>query len=562
MPSFRSLFALPLVLVCSTVWAQTPPALPDPDADRQALTQAIERDDFAKATALLDADPAIIKRLNEYRRLPLQDVLENDHGEGNLKLLDLLLARGADINASDPQGQTPLTQALSNEGFFGGKTFEYLISHGASLTKADGDGRAPIHAAAAQGEAEAVNRLLSGGVAVNARDAFNNTPLHLAVAAGSPEAAVALINAGADVNLRNERGETPLHLAMRLAALPGEVASAPDVGTAKSTLDDTDRSDGQALEALLIKRAAKLDLPDQYGLTPLLYALLNRDNADRLLLLKHHAPVDTQTAFFQAAALDDVPTLTRLTRTNPALPTLRVASGATPLHAAALWNARRAVAWLLKHGASPNARDAFALTPLHSACRAPDASGAAGDLIAAGADVSVQSGTGESPLFYAVRAQSGDIVRLLLARHAAVNVRNIRGETPLMVITSFDSLALLSALLNAGADANIRYRQANEDNIPQGVLCTAIDSGSAAAVKLLLAKGADPSFIGTTGSTPLTQAIQSGSKEMVALLLNAGADLQQKGYGNLPLKDAQDMHRTEIAALIQAKLDGAKNQNH
>ncbi len=552
---YRYLIVLPLVLAClAPVRAQTPPAAPDPDANRQVLAQAIESDDLAKAAALLDADPALIKRLDNYRRLPLNDAIENDHGEGKLKLFDLLLARGAGINASDPQGQTPLTQSLQSDSFFGGKTFNYLVGHGASLTKADADGQAPIHAAA-QGDLDAVSRLLSGGVSVNSRDAYDNTPLHLAVAAGSPEVAAALINSGADVDLRNGRGDTPLHLAMRLAGLPGGAVPVPDVGTAKQSLEDTDRNDGLALEALLIKRGAKVDLPDQFGLTPLLYALLNRDSADRVLLLKHHASADTQTAFFQAAALGDVPTLTRLTRINPALPTLRAASGATPLHVAALWNARRAVVWLLKHGGAPNSRDAFALTPLHYACRALDASGAARDLIAAGADVSAESAAGETPLFCAVRAQANDTVALLLTRHAAVNVRNAKGETPLMVVTDFDPLTVVSYLLEAGADANLPYRQNSDDNIPEGVLSNAINSGSVAAVTLLLKKGADPNLPGSTGSTPLVQAVQSGKEEMVTLLLNAGADPRQKGYGNLPLQLAQEMHHTEIAALIQAKLD-------
>ena len=531
--------------------APVAPAVQDPAADRESLADAIRNRDIPKATALLDADPKIIKMQDNQNRLPLTEAIENNWGEDKTGMLSLLLARGADPNASDGQGQTPLVLDVTRGNDQDGKVFDLLVSKGASQTQPGSDGLTPIHAAAYQRNVDVVNRMLSRGVSVNLRSGTGDTPLHAAVQSGDPKTVAALLNAGADVNLRNGRGDTPLHLAMRLGGLSGgPPASHGGNGFGYSyTFADGDQS-GKSIEATLIAHGAKVDLRDQYGLTPLMYALLNRDDADRLLLLKHHAPIDTQTAFFQAAALDDVPTLTRLAHANPALPTLRAASGAAPLHVAALWNARRAAAWLLKHGAETSDRDAYALCPLHYACRAPDALGAAQDLVAAGANVSAESGTGETPLFYAVRAQAEDTASLLLAHKAAVDVRNENSETPLMAVPDFHRAALVALLLKAGADVNAHTRWGG-----QSILTRAMGNGATEAVTLLLKAGADPNATSNGNGSTLIQAIQSGSKDMVALLLNSGADPRQKAWGQTPLEMANNMQRKEIAALLQAKMD-------
>lgn len=560
MPTLRRLLALPLVLVClAPVRAQTPPVPPapaapavqDPAADRESLANAIRARDVALATKILDADPKIIKMQDNQNRLPLTEAIENNWGDDRTGMPALLIARGADVNASDTQGQTPLVLDLSRGNDQDGKVFDFLLSKGASLTAAGSDGQTPIHAAATQRNLDSVNRLLAHGVSVNLRARTGDTPLHAAVQSGDPKIVAALLNSGADVNLRNGRGDTPLNLALRLAGLPGNpAASHGSLGGFYYTYSGDDAKPAQTIAPTLIAHGAKVDLRDQYGLTPLLYTLLNRDNADRLLLLKNHAPVDTQTAFFQAAALDDVPTLTRLAHANPALPLMRAASGATPLHVAALWNSRQALAWLLKHGGATTDRDGYALCPLHYACRAPNAVGAATDLIAAGANVSAESGTGETPLFYAVRAQANDTASLLLAHKAAVDTYNESGETPLMVVPDFQRTALVAQLLKAGADPNARTRWGGQD-----ILTRAVGNGSAEAVTLLLKAGADPDFVGNGNGTALMQAVQSDKKDIVVMLLNAGADPRRKGWGQTPLEAANNMQRKEIAALIQAKLD-------
>ena len=537
--------------------AATPPAAPVPrdnQADREALGNAIDMRDVPKATALLDANPKIIKMRDRQGRMPLSHATEYaGYGDNKTAMLGLLIARGADLNASDnQQGQTPLVLTISRGNDNDGTVFNFLVDKGASLTAFGSDGQTPIHAAAAQGSVDVVNRLLAKGVDVNLRSGTGDTPLHAAVASGEVKVVRALLNSGANVNLRNDRGDTPFHVAMRLYGLPDNTAathtnsgvffihySGPGSGP---------HQDGSIREALLAK-GAQVGLRDQYGLTPLLYALLNRDKSGRFLLLQHHAPVDTQTAFFTAAALDDVPTLTRMAAANPALVTGRAPTGATPLHVAALWNARRSLAWLLKHGAETTARDAYALAPLHYACRAPDAQDTVTDLIAAGANVAAEDSAGDTPLHYAARALARDSAAVLLAHHAQVNSRDGMGATPLLLVSNLTHTDLVTLLVAAGADINVIPRFGGG-----GLLTNAIQAGAKDTVALLLDKGADPNAQDNYGNgSPLISAIQNRSKDIVALLLDKGADPTVKTpWGDTLLSMAHNYGvGPEIVALIQ-----------
>jgi len=57
-----------------------------------------------------------------------------------------------------------------------------------------------LHAAAAKGNAAAIERLVKAGAALEARDANKRTPLHVAIFAHQAAAARALLKAGADAN--------------------------------------------------------------------------------------------------------------------------------------------------------------------------------------------------------------------------------------------------------------------------------------------------------------------------------------------------------------------------
>ncbi|MDP6417824.1 MAG: ankyrin repeat domain-containing protein, partial [Gammaproteobacteria bacterium] len=126
-------------------------------------------------------------------------------GGGHSELAELLLANGADVNAKDLDNKTPLDWAIDRAIYSKWRKIAALLrKHGGK--RGSELPLATLFEAVKQVDLQGVKDFLAKGADVNAKDTYNRTPLHCAVEGGHKEIAELLIAKGADVNAKSDEG--------------------------------------------------------------------------------------------------------------------------------------------------------------------------------------------------------------------------------------------------------------------------------------------------------------------------------------------------------------------
>lgn len=237
--------------------------------------------------------------------------------------------------------------------------------------------------------------------------------------------------------------------------------------------------DLERVKAYLLQDPKQIDLVDAKGRTVL--ARANRSGKKELVefLLEKGASED----IFAAAIVGHTDQVAALLKQDPKLINARDGDGKTALHWAALYGQKKLLELLLAEKADVNLLDADGFTPLH----------------------------------WAATFNQSDAVKVLLANKADTNLKVEKyGWTPLRLTVIHGHMAAAEALLDGGADPNVKDKQ----NIP--LLHQAVIRGKKEMVELLLNKKADVNTKDVDGETALDEAEEQGNKEIIELLRQHG----------------------------------------
>ena len=137
-----------------------------------------------------------------------QTLLHDAAMVGDAEMAAVLIRCGADPNAKEAEGHTPLYRAST------GDVARVLLEAGATVDITSGPTRGTaLHQAARRGAVSIAQALLDHGAVIEARDAKGETPLRRAVNCRQIEMVRLLVRRGADLHAADRRGVTPLDAA-------------------------------------------------------------------------------------------------------------------------------------------------------------------------------------------------------------------------------------------------------------------------------------------------------------------------------------------------------------
>jgi len=537
--------------------------------------------------------------------------------------VNALLLWDADVSATDSDGETALFKAIEDDNT---ELVKKLINIGSEISGKDADENSIYHIAVRKKNIEVLNLLQPSANELKLENANDETPLslallsndiellksltaqidltdfqyqegtllHYAVKEGKKELVEYLVNRNNSlIGLKDNQNRTALEIGLErpkslihmeiaeyliLQGSPEPKASELyyffrvvdrnngnlDFGGGSRALHLAAESNHLGTAKLLLRSyPINIDIRDEYGSTPLLYAIKRGHESMAELLLEEGASVNIQDSnglgpVHYAIRLENGIQLCKMLSEYGMSFLHQDNLGNTALHIAIQYNlGDDKIRYLLENGTDPNVRNKQGNTPLLEAIMREQKGSitllrGVSDLFAQNQqnlspvsvilsmdlewvdwffgsdDINASDFQGNSILHYAAsftgRELSNDKINLLVNKGAQLNRRNAAGDSPLHAAVKASYWNTANLLVNLGSNL---YLMNNENFSP---LLLAFEKGSDFTQSMLTGETPILELPDNQGNTPLLIAIGEGYKNIATLLINLGANGNQSNY--------------------------------
>ena len=405
-------------LLLTTIAAVALVGCGNPEADR-ALLDASEKENIEAVKQHLDTG-ADVNAKDEGGQTPLHRAALRGHKE----IVELLIAKSADVNAKDLNWRTPLHYAT----FGSDEIVELLLANGADVNPKDRGGQTPLDLAIQQKKPETAALLRKHEGKSGANDS-----IHIATSIGNIEAVKQHIAGGSNVNAMDKYGWTPLHEAARFGQ--------------------------KEVSELLITNGADLNARNDDGVTPLDNAIMHKQTEITDLLRQHGGKtgdwLNADDSIHNAASAGHIEAVKQHLAAGADV-NAEHSVGWTPLHLAAIYDHKETAELIIANGADVNAKNDGGFTPLHAAALNGHKE-IAELLIEKGANLNAKDrgrvpaeDTGKTPLHLAAKKGHKEIAELLITKGADVNAKDEDGGTPLDVAIKYKQTETVDLLRKHG----------------------------------------------------------------------------------------------------------------
>ena len=456
--------------------------------------------------------------------------LATQEGKTPIALM-ILKRREANINAQAHNGRTPLHSAA----FYGRKDLvKALLDHGANTYVQDEKGWSQLHLAAQEGHLEIVEMLVTMGAPVNAQSDNLRTPIHLACMRSHTQIVSYLITHSADLSLKDSKQWTCLHVAyhhkrqevFRILLEHGiPVNAQTDEGRTCLHMLCSHYDGSHYYIEQLLKHNANIGIKDKDGNTPLHLAAASNapDIVDRLL--QKAADVESENYSGMrplSLGIGHINIVRKLIESGADVGACDK-QGMTALHQACAKQSINVsvVQELLKcDKALVNRLTNAGSSPLHLACQSNNKKQVVQYLLDNGANVDEANTEGYTPVLYAARYGSAEVVKSLIAAKADHKARTKKGETALHMACYGGNVDIVRTILDLSIPINAC------DFEKRSALLVASSRGHTGVVSVLLEKKANTSLVTGGGQNALHIASEKHHRSVCELLIKAGVNIK------------------------------------